>query len=1003
MNVVKNYRKMCMIVVIMCIYGFAFVPGLSAELIISEYVEGSSYNKALELYNTDTITVDLEIDNYIIEMYFNGNTSPGITIHLSGLIDGEDVFVLAHEQADPVLFPVGEVDQFGAGGWFNGNDAIVLKRGGTDGFIVDSIGQVGMDPGSEWGSGLVSTKDNTLRRKLSVVTGDQYTGDAFDPGLEWEGFEQDSFDNIGVYGKSSFEPALDIIINEIDADTDGTDILEFIELYDNGTGNTSLDGLVVVLYNGNGDVSYNAFDLDGYTTNPDGYFLLGNVAVPGVDLAFSNNGLQNGADAVALYAADAADFPNGTAVTTLNLLDAVVYDTNDADDEGLLVLHHPGEPQLNEGGGDNGSEFDSLQRSPNGAGGQRNTQAFSQFPPTPDAPNNEMIVHPEHISIFDLQGEGHLSAYINEKITTSGIVTATLYNGYYLQDPVGDYNPITSDGIFVFTGSSPEVTPGDEVEVTGKISEYIPGGASTGNLSTTEIVSPETVIVSTGNPLPEPQVIGHNGLFPPVDIIDNDGLTLFDPMEDGIDFYEALEGMRVMVEDAAAVSPVNSYNEIFVVPNRGTGCTGINSRGGITLQQDDFNPERIQIQVDKDLLPEFDPVVNTGDLLGNVTGIVSYNFGNFEVLATDTFRVTSGNLEPETTTLFKSGNSFTIAGVNAENLDPNDEDGDTDIASGKFDRIAHIISNNLSSPSIVALQEIQDNDGSIDSGNVDADLTYQVLIDAILQAGGPAYDYIDIPPVDGEDGGQPGGNIRVGFLYDPKHIKVVPGSIRKITDPDLTDGDAFEASRKSLAVTFLFKGTPFTIINNHFASKGGSTPLFGQIQPYVNGNMEKRIAQAGIINDYVDSLLAADPGCNIIVIGDLNEFNFETPLLVLEGEDNQVLFNLINNEPPTERYSYIFEGNSQELDHILVSRSLADSVEMDIVHVNSEFSIQASDHDPTLLKVSLPRTGRKFHAFRNFFTHCRLRSMWRETLHPGCNRFLPEHHCISKQVKESDK
>jgi hypothetical protein len=177
-----------------------------------------------------------------------------------------------------------------------------------------------------------------------------------------------------------------VIINEIDSDTPGSDAAEFVELYDGGVGNTSLNGLVVVFYNGSNDQSYAAFDLDGFMTDASGYFVLGSAAVANVDLVFSNNLMQNGADAVALYLANTTDFPNGTAVTTANLVDAVVYDTNDADDAGLLALVNTGQPQVNEdGGGD--SESDSIQRCPNGTGGARNTNAYRQSSPTPDATN----------------------------------------------------------------------------------------------------------------------------------------------------------------------------------------------------------------------------------------------------------------------------------------------------------------------------------------------------------------------------------------------------------------------------------------------------------------------------------------------------------------------------------------------------------------------------------------------------------------------------------------
>lgn len=128
-----------------------------------------------------------------------------------------------------------------------------------------------------------------------------------------------------------------VVINEIDADTPDTDEAEFIEL--KGAPNAALDGLVVVLYNGNGDISYAAYDLDGKTLDANGFFILANTAlISGSDIDMgASNALQNGADAVAIYTADDADFPNGTAVTALGLIDALVYGTGDADDTGLLT------------------------------------------------------------------------------------------------------------------------------------------------------------------------------------------------------------------------------------------------------------------------------------------------------------------------------------------------------------------------------------------------------------------------------------------------------------------------------------------------------------------------------------------------------------------------------------------------------------------------------------------------------------------------------------------
>ena len=182
------------------------------------------------------------------------------------------------------------------------------------------------------------------------------------------------------------QPAPEIVINEVDADTPGTDTLEFVELY--GEPNQPLDSLVVVLFNGNTDVSYSAFDLDGYATDAYGFFVLGNAGVTNVDLVFPDpdNNIQNGADAVALFQANAADFPLGTAVTNVDLIDALVYDTDDPDDLGLIAVLTPGQAQINEDGGGN-KDGHSNSRVPDG-GPARDTSTYRQQPPTPGPPIN---------------------------------------------------------------------------------------------------------------------------------------------------------------------------------------------------------------------------------------------------------------------------------------------------------------------------------------------------------------------------------------------------------------------------------------------------------------------------------------------------------------------------------------------------------------------------------------------------------------------------------------
>ncbi len=465
------------------------------------------------------------------------------------------------------------------------------------------------------------------------------------------------------------------------------------------------------------------------------------------------------------------------------------------------------------------------------------------------------------------------------------------------------------------------------------------------------VTATDTTVESQGNSLPAPVLVGRGGRVPPGEVIDDDALAGFDADNDGIDFYESLEGMRVTLQDAVAVSATNAYDEIDTLVDRGADASGRNARGGITLRPGDFNPERVQIQFDSGVL-DYRLDVNTGDLLGDVTGVVGYDDGNFEVYPSEPFYGQSAGLAPEVSSLEARGErQLTLASYNLLKLDPNDDDGDADVAEGRFERFAAQIVENLHSPAILSLQEIPDNTGAVDDGTVDADLTLQLLVDAIAAAGGPGYRYIDNPPQNDRDGGQPGANIRVAVLCDPQRAE--PHEVVRIEDEDLNDGDAFADSRKPLYVRFEAAGRELYLINNPFASKGGSTPLFGRVQPPLNGGEAQRVAQARVVSGVVAAILEQDPDTAVVVTGDLNEFQFMPPLAELKGVATPLLVNMTESLAPLERYSYVYEGNAQALDHILLSHRLAEHASYDVVHVNAEFADYASDHDPVLLKLNL--------------------------------------------------
>ncbi|MEO1145837.1 MAG: hypothetical protein AAFY26_09590 [Cyanobacteria bacterium J06638_22] len=577
--------------------------------------------------------------------------------------------------------------------------------------------------------------------------------------------------------------------------------------------------------------------------------------------------------------------------------------------------------------------------------------------------------------IYDIQREQHTSPLVGQSVTTEGIVTAVDTNGFYVQDANGDGNIATSDALFVFTGSDPTVAVGDEVEIEGTVSEFTPGGVETRNLSTTQLSNATVTIRSSGNALPNAVLLGAGGRLPPTETIDDDAFGTFDPTTDGIDFFESLEGMRVTVENAVAVSGTNRFGEIFTVADRGDGATGLSTRGTLNISPDDFNPEKIQIDEDSGIFDFEFPDVNVGDVLGDVTGVVGYSFGNFEVYPTEDFtgNIESAGLQAETTNLVGTADQVTIASYNVLNLDPIVEDVnnvdeqdpgdvDDDEGDGRFAAIAEQIVNNLQSPDIIGLQEIQDNTGAeINDGITAADETLQRLIDAIAAAGGPTYSFVDNTFIgENTSGGQPGGNIRTAFLYNPDRVTLDPDSVQTIGGQG--EGEAFEGARLPLVADFEFGGETVTVVNNHFSSKGGSAPILGVEQPFearqeevdVNGSLDERQAQSQAVRDFVDGVANADANANLVVLGDLNEFEFVSP--VEDFVTQSGFTNLTDTLPENERYTFNFQGNSQSLDHILVNGRLTDVAEFDIVHTNSEFaatSDRASDHDPLLVRLDI--------------------------------------------------
>jgi len=755
----------------------------------------------------------------------------------------------------------------------------------------------------------------------------------------------------------------DIVVNEVLGSTTGEDT-EYVELHNRGTDPIDIGGWRIELWDSDAGSGFGRADGGspytvpaGTTIASGGHFLLANELTRSTfgvaaDVSLPADAIENGSYTIVL--SDATGMRVDTIFVTDGDTDDAANIAGDAITADLSI-------------GPNGAFLPAgFTREPDGGG----TLALLEFSPVPapsGTPTGNAAPPPPggttEATIMEIQGRAHVSPLLGETVRTSGVVTAVAENGFYLQDSAGDEDAATSDALFVFTRSAPDVAPGDALRLVAEVAEFTPGGASSRNLSTTQLSSPTIEESTAGAALPAPVVLGAAERVPPPENIDDDAFASFDPGEDGIDFFESLEAMRVTVASPLAIAPTNRFGEIFTVVDAGAAASGISTRQTLNISPTDFNPEKVQIDLDENILPGFElPLVDVGSTLGDVTGVLSYGFGNFEVLPTEPFDAGTSAILAETTTLGDDPERLTIASYNVLNLDTNDDDGDADVANGRFEAIAAHIVDNLGAPDIVGLQEVQDDDGSTDSDVTTAAGTLQALVDAIATAGGPTYafeDTVDLVP--NSVGGQPGGNIRVAFLYDPERVEPA-GDAMPLVDPAEQATDAsnpFFGSRISLAADFVFAGRTVTLVNNHLSSKGGSAPILGLEQPFderqedptVNGSLDERQAQATAVAAFVDDILSTSEDARVVVLGDLNEFEFVSPVADILGAR---LSNTTEALDPDERYSFVFQGNSQQLDHVLLSDSLRGGAEVDVVHVNAEFvedERRASDHDPVLVSL----------------------------------------------------
>ncbi|CAI6233309.1 unnamed protein product [Periconia digitata] len=592
------------------------------------------------------------------------------------------------------------------------------------------------------------------------------------------------------------------------------------------------------------------------------------------------------------------------------------------------------------------------------------------------------------LTIAEINGDKYLSPYNGQTVSNvSGIVTAKGPDGLWLRsDAERRQNFTTSESIYVFGRAfATNLTVGDAIVVGGQVQEY---RSNKDYVYLTELSSPVLQSKGSSGNNVEPLIIGEDTAQPPSEQYSSlDGGDVFavpnnvslvsvanpvlNPKQYGMDFWESLSGELVKVRKPTAISKANNFGDTWVYGD--WEVTGKNSRAGLTTVDKDANPEAIIIgsPLDGTKNPN---ATKLGDELEEITGVVTYAFGFYRILPTTAITVKNSQEPalPSATKLISEGkcNGLTFGAYNVENLFAE---------SAHLPTIASHIVEYLNAPDFMFLQEVQDDNGPTNDDVVSANLTLSALTAAIAAAGGPNYTFTDIAPTKNQDGGAPGGNIRTAYLYDPSLIRlskpnpgtsvdaseVLPGPTLKY-NPGRIDptNEAWTASRKPLVAQWELIGTngtgqhTFFTVNVHFGSKGGSSSIQGDARPPANGGVEDRQAQAELTANFVKSILDIDPSARIITAGDFNEFAFVKPMTDYVALSGLQDLDQVAGIDQLERYTYLFDMNSQQLDHMYVSPAIAEAqtkAQYEHIHINTwpDKAGETSDHDPSVAKLDV--------------------------------------------------
>jgi len=552
------------------------------------------------------------------------------------------------------------------------------------------------------------------------------------------------------------------------------------------------------------------------------------------------------------------------------------------------------------------------------------------------------------VSIRQIQGDSLNSPYAGQSVITQGVVTGIVRRGFFIQTPNKAWDGKGSDAIFVY---SPDYTStiGAEVQVSGECLDYL---KDEGAKPITQIHLDQLKVLKSQSSAIQPIELSAANLA-----LSNQELAKY---------LNSIEGMLVSIPAGSTfIAPSNPYGDYVVAlaeqyQEAGMVTTphkGVVVSGAAQLRWfPGFRVTRYQ----------YAQRVNVGaQLKTTVSGPLNYRVESYQVVLGHEFDTAPNFIELTKSKLTPQDGALTIMTLNCFNLDTQVEsesrvvnprqDVDDDWGEGRFHTLAQAVALQANLPDIVALQEIQDNDGAEMTEVTDASKTYELLIQTIEQIGGLRYHWVDVSPELGEDGGQPGGNIRNGYLYNPKRVELADGSVKTLGKRR----ECFEDSRKPLICTFTEKssGKKLAVINVHLASKRHQASIFAPENPGVDGKLEVRTEQAQVIQQETDALDKL--GIEYYVTGDFNDGEHSVPMQTILGDESA---NLVFNLEENQRYDYNHRGKLQVLMHGIVPKAMNKEgrAEYEIIHGNELVGVEPgaesdkpSDHAYVIAKLQL--------------------------------------------------